>query len=276
MSKRRLNAEAGTMQHIFLRLVTATAFTVASAATVQAADIPSMVYKAPPPAPVLPSWTGFYVGAHVGAGWQHLSGGIQDPNGFLASGDLAGGSDTKAIGGLQAGYNWQFAPRWVAGVEGDFSWAPLLDHREANPALSPLGVPAGPNAITVLDAKTKWLASARARLGYTGGLDNTMFYLTGGAAWDNVEYDALFQTSPPLNQADPGNRATKSGWVVGAGTEWMATSNFLLRAEYLYYRFDSGNSLEAVAVPDSAPLPVAVNWGRQNIQVFRIAGSFKF
>ena len=249
---------------------------VALAATISAAFAADLSYKAPAPAPALPSWTGFYIGGHVGAGWQHLSGGIEDPNGFLANGDISGGSVTKAIGGLQAGYNWQFAPRWVAGVEGDFSWTPLFDHREANPILSPLGVPAGPNAIVVLDAKTKWLASARARLGYTGAFDNTMFYLTGGAAWDAVEYDALFQTSPPLNQAEPSNRVTKSGWVVGAGAEWMATSNFLLRAEYLYYGFDSGNSLEAVAVPDSAPLPVAVNWGRQNIQVFRIAGSFKF
>jgi len=272
------------MRRIFLTLATATAFAVASAATVLAAatlsaafaaDLP---YKAPPPpAPVLPSWTGFYVGAHVGAAWQNLSsGGIEDPNGFLASGNLSGGSDTKAIGGLQAGYNWQFAPRWVAGFEGDFSWTSLHDHREANPILSPTGVPAGPNAIVALDAKTPWLASARARLGYTGWLDNTMFYLTGGAAWANIEYNALFQTSPPLNQANPGNTATKSGWVIGAGTEWMVTSNFLVRAEYLYYGIDSGNSLEAVASPIPAPLPVAVNWGRENIQVFRIAGSYKF
>jgi outer membrane immunogenic protein len=264
-------------------LAAATAFAVASAVTVLAAATKSaafaadLPYKAPAPAPVLPSWTGFYVGAHVGAAWQHLSsGGIEDPNGFLASGNLSGGSDTKAIGGVQAGYNWQFAPRWVAGFEGDFSWTSLHDHREANPILSPTGVPAGPNAIVALDAKTPWLASARARFGYTGWLDNTMFYLTGGAAWTNIEYSALFQTSPPLNQANPGNTATKSGWVIGAGTEWMVTSKFLVRAEYLYYGIDSGNSLEAVSSPIPAPLPVAVNWGRENIQVFRVGGSFRF
>jgi outer membrane immunogenic protein len=264
-------------------LAAATAFAVASAvtvlaaATISAAFAADLPYKAPAPAPVLPSWTGFYVGAHVGAAWQHLSsGGIEDPNGFLASGNLSGGSDTKAIGGFQAGYNWQFAPRWVAGFEGDFSWTSLHDHREANPILSPTGVPAGPNAIVALDAKTPWLASARARFGYTGWLDNTMFYLTGGAAWTNIEYSALFQTSPPLNQANPGNTATKSGWVIGAGTEWMVTSKFLVRAEYLYYGIDSGNSLEAVSSPIPAPLPVVVNWGRENIQVFRVGGSFKF
>jgi hypothetical protein len=56
----------------------------------------------------------------------------------------------------------------------------------------------------------------------------------------------------------------------------MATSHILLRAEYLYYGIDSGNSLEAVAAPIAAPLPVAVNWGRENIQVFRVGGSYKF
>jgi hypothetical protein len=34
--------------------------------------------------------------------------------------------------------------------------------------------------------------------------------------------------------------------------------------------------LSAVASPIPAPLPVAVNWGKENIQVFRIAGSYKF
>ena len=252
---------------------------VAVATTLSAAFAADLPYKASPapPTPVLPSWTGFYVGAHIGAAWQNLSsGGIQDPNGFLASGNLPGGSETAAIGGLQAGYNWQFAPSWVAGFEGDFSWTSLHDHREASPILSPGGVPAGPNAIVALDAKTQWLASARARLGYTGWSNNTMFYVTGGAAWADTEYTALFQTFPPLNQANPSNTTIKSGWVIGAGAEWMATSNFLLRAEYLYYGIDSGNSLAAVASPIAAPLPVAVNWGRENIQVFRVGGSYKF
>ena len=241
-----------------------------------AADLP--YYKAlPAPAPVLPSWTGFYVGAHVGAAWQDLSsGGIQDPNGFLASGNLPGGSQTEAIGGFLAGYNWQFDRRWVAGLEGDFAWTSLHDHREANPALGPNGLPAGPNAIITLDTKTRSLTSARARLGYTGWWTNTMLYVTGGAAWANTQYNALFQTNPPLNQATPSNTATKSGWVVGAGAEWMATSNILLRAEYLYYGIDSGNNLSAVASPIPAPLPVAVNWGRENIQVLRAAVSYKF
>jgi len=81
---------------------------------------------------------------------------------------------------------------------------------------------------------------------------------------------------PVFNQANPTSTTTKSGWVVGGGAEWMATPNILLRAEYLYYGIDSSNNLSAVAFPIPAPLPVAVNWGKETIQVFRIAGSYKF
>jgi len=232
---------------------------------------------APAPASVAPSWTGLYIGVHAGAAWQNFSSGsIDDPNGANASGPIAGGSALGAVGGLQVGYNWQFAPVWVAGVEGDFSWTSLADQR-AQPALGPNGLLAGGNASVTLNANTQWLASARAKLGFTGWFNNTMLYVTGGAAWANIEYSALFLANlPPLDQANPTNTTTKSGWVVGAGAEWMATPNILLRAEYLYYGIDSSNTLNAVAFPIAAPLPVAVNWGRENIQVFRIAGSYKF
>ena len=189
---------------------------------------------APAPAPVAyPSWTGFYIGVHAGAAWEEISSGsINDPNGFNASGSLAGGSALGAVGGLQAGYNWQFAPAWVAGVEGDFSWTSLADQR-GGAALGPNGVLAGPNASVILSANTQWLASARAKLGFTGWFNNTMLYVTGGGAWANTEYSATFITTPPLNSAAPSQTTTKSGWVVGGVAEWMVTPNILLRAMYL-------------------------------------------
>jgi outer membrane immunogenic protein len=229
------------------------------------------------PAPVVvPTWTGFYIGVHAGAAWQSFSSAsINDPNGFLASGTVAGNSALGAVGGLQAGYNWQFAPAWVAGVEGDISWTSLSDQRGA-PALGPNGALAAANGTVTLNANTQWLASARAKLGFTGWFNNTMLYVTGGAAWANIEYSAFFFNTAPTNQAIATNTTTKSGWVIGGGAEWMATPNILLRAEYLCYGIDSSNSLGALADPIPAPLPVASNWGRETIQVFRVAGSYKF
>jgi len=80
-----------------------------------AADMSRPIYKAPPPVAPVWSWTGFYIGGHLGGAWSSESatvagfgaGGI-DPSGFIAGG--------------QIGYNWQFHPNWVVGVEGDISW----------------------------------------------------------------------------------------------------------------------------------------------------------
>jgi outer membrane immunogenic protein len=234
---------------------------------------------APAPVPVTyPSWTGFYIGAHAGAAWQQMSSAsFIDPNGNLASGPVAGGSAMGAVGGFQAGYNWQFASAWVAGVESDFSWTSLSDQR-AGATLSPAGVPVAGSSVA-LNANTQWLASARARLGFTGWFNNTMLYVTGGAAWSSIEYNNTFITVGgvfPFNQANAAQTAIKSGWVVGGGAEWMTTPNILLRAEYLYYGIDSSNNLSSVAFPLPAPIPVPVNWGRETIQVFRVAASYKF
>jgi outer membrane immunogenic protein len=230
----------------------------------------------PAPAAIAPNWTGLYIGVHAGAAWQNFSSvSIIDPNGFNTSGPLPGGATMGGIGGIQVGYNWQFAPAWVAGLEGDISWASLSDQHGGGPAPSPTGVPAPGSSVT-LYANTQWLASARAKLGFTGWFNNTMLYVTGGAAWANTEYTAVFITVAPLNQANPTSTATKSGWVVGGGGEWMVTSNILLRAEYLLYGIDTRNSLNALADPIPAPLLVASNWSRETIQVFRVAGSYKF
>jgi outer membrane immunogenic protein len=150
-----------------------------------------------PPVPF--TWTGFTLGANVGAAWST----IQD-NG------LGGGSASSVMGGVSAGYNWQFSPFWVAGIEGDSSWADLT-------------VPAGSGDVN-------WIASVRARLGWTA-TPATLVYATGGAAWSNVSIQGV--DTLPANQ-------TKNGWVAGGGVEWKPwDDHWSIRAEYLYYRFTS-------------------------------------
>ena len=102
----------------------ATAGGVAAAAAsggVQAADLPM---KSPPPAPYVaaPSWTGFYVGVHAGGVWQSTEATYGDPSSDCSGcGEIGGGSKGGFIGGGQIGYNWQFAPTWVLGVEATIS-----------------------------------------------------------------------------------------------------------------------------------------------------------
>jgi outer membrane immunogenic protein len=149
--------------------------------------------------PIAFTWTGFTLGANVGAGWST----IQD-NG------LGGANASSVMGGVSAGYNWQFAPFWVAGIEGDSSWADLT-------------VPAGSGDVN-------WIGSVRARLGWTP-TPTTLLYATGGVAWANVNIPGV--DTLPADQ-------TKNGWVVGGGFEWAPwANNWSVRAEYLYYRFTS-------------------------------------
>lgn len=86
----------------------------------EAADMP---VKAPPlitrPVPAIPfSWTGIYVGGNAGGSvgtWHAVSNTpIFEINSLTSSPRLVG-----AVGGGQAGLNWQFAPSWVIGVEAD-------------------------------------------------------------------------------------------------------------------------------------------------------------
>jgi outer membrane immunogenic protein len=276
------------MKRVAIALLAGVAAVAGLGYSASAADLG--VRAAPPPPPP-PSWTGFYVGVHAGAA---LEGGsnwtFQDPNGFLSGANLnqAGNSELGGIGGLQAGYNWQFAPAWVAGFEADWSWASLSDHRTAGPLNLGVGATgfigaagAVPNSNVQMSANTDWLASARAKLGYVG-LWNTMFYATGGVAWANIEYAAQESNTPPTFAQTftsvTSFHETKTGWVVGGGAEWMATPNILLRAEYLYYNLNSGTNASANLFPNPGAFPAAFNygWSNYNVQVLRIAGSYKF
>jgi outer membrane immunogenic protein len=267
------------MKRVAIALLAGVAAVAGLGYSASAADLG--VRAAPPPPPVQ-SWTGFYLGAHAGAAWQRgTDWTFQDPNGVINTANLgqAGNTALGGIGGFQVGYNWQFAPAWVAGIEGDFSWASLSDHRTAQPLV--FGGALTPNTAVQMSANTQWLASVRAKLGFTGWW-NTMFYATGGVAWADIEYAAQESNEPPTFATDFRSNiafdAIKTGWVAGGGAEWMATPNILLRAEYLYYNLNNGNSRSAFLFPNPGAFPAAFNytWSNYNVQVLRIAASYKF
>ena len=60
------------------------------------------------------NWTGFYIGGHVGGAF----GGNDDFNGLVGGNN----NDGRLLGGVQAGADYQFAPNWVVGVEGQYAW----------------------------------------------------------------------------------------------------------------------------------------------------------
>ena len=62
--------------------------------------------------------------------------------------------------------------------------------------------------------------------------------------------------------------STQSGYVVGAGYEWMIAPNWSLRGEYLYYGFTSNLNSGALVIPG-----VRYDRQRQRQQVQHLGGS---
>jgi outer membrane immunogenic protein len=244
-----------------------------------AADMAVKALATPPG--IAATWSGLYVGVHGGAAWQSAPNWsfadrpvflVFDPQTLTGSGNLGG------VGGLQAGYNWQFAPTWVLGVEGDISWASLADHRTLAP-LTFNGGTAMSGTSASMSANTPWLSSARARIGYVAW-NNTLLYFTGGAAWANIEYNgqAMATVAGTPVTAQVASTTTKTGYVLGGGAEWMATPNIMIRAEYLYYNLNNSLSLTGPVLPlqTSGSQTLTFGWSNYNVQVARVAASYKF
>src|SRR5215468_8079743 len=102
------------MKHLLLGSVAAAAL-IGMGVAASAADLgrpaPAPVYtKAPIAAPF--SWTGFYLGGHVGGAWTHD--GITDRDEI--PGTTYSNNASGFLGGAQVGYNWQTGPM-VFGIE---------------------------------------------------------------------------------------------------------------------------------------------------------------
>ena len=235
---------------------------VAIASQASAADLsapaPAPVYsKAPVIPPAVSSWTGFYVGGDIGGLFGHGSSNFSSAandeillvaHPAVASPALSGPltvNDTRAlpanaavIGGFHAGYNYQFAPNFLVGIEGDWqastrrSTCRGTDTHDATCDFN------GRGSMNI-DTSTRSITTLRGRFGWVN--DNIMIYGTGGAAWvdaqTGVGLNCDFGCGATSNTPFSGSATTsafKTGWVAGAGIEWMPVSNWILRAEYLH------------------------------------------
>ena len=129
-----------------------------------AADMAAPVYKAPPPAAPVWSWTGFYLGANVGGAWaNHSTFTMSDPLGSFPFDpfSFSTSSPASAIGGVHGGYNYQAGPSWLVGLEADFSWTGLK--LTGNSPMTAIGGIVIPNANAFDNTKVKDIGTVRAR-----------------------------------------------------------------------------------------------------------------
>lgn len=237
------------MRNILLGTVALVALNLST--PVSAADLAARPYtKAPPIAPIA-TWSGFYVGGNLGWGWARTdytatsdgtSGGV--PFAVTTAGSITGAPPRRDsngfLGGGQFGFNYEFAPQWVAGLEVD---ADASDIAGSNISCSFVaGVKTG---CSNSDSKIDSFGTLRGRFGYA--IDNVLLYGTGGFAWAHSKSNSTPFCSGagcPGVSAFPvvANTVTTSGtfygWTAGAGAEWRFLPNWSLRGEYLHLQFD--------------------------------------
>ncbi|MGO3932956.1 outer membrane beta-barrel protein [Rhodopseudomonas pseudopalustris] len=197
----------------------------ASCGTAHAADI------ARPPAadPIAAlNWTGFYLGAHLGAGFGTTK--VDNPYGPSIYGDTV--RVPKALAGLQAGYNWQ-APgtAWVLGVEADAS---ALDADGTDTCLAYSGQFVSANC----RVREHVLGTLTGRIGHAfGSQGRSLMYVKGGAAFLTSDLTMTTNAVDYLNRPAAELKETRWGWTVGAGIEHALSSGWAVRAEYDYADF---------------------------------------
>jgi outer membrane immunogenic protein len=267
------------------RFIAAALASTALAMPAMAADLAPYV-KSPVVVPW--TWTGVYFGGDVGgawsdntATWSPLPSSGAFPTGLAgpATGvsPVSGNTGGSAFaGGFFAGYNYQFSPSFVAGIEGD--WTGMRDTGSFNQPWTFTGAGIIPGTSAAMNTEVEWAATLRGRLGYLIW-PNLMLYGTGGGAWGKIQYgSAVFNSNNGYTAGSQFNN-TSSGWVAGGGLEWAPFSGFglLFRVEYLYYDFSSGQTAQATSPgPGLAAFPSGLTWTAPKMSVARFGMSYKF
>jgi outer membrane immunogenic protein len=185
-----------------------------------AADLPRKAPAYVPPAPPPFSWTGFYVGASAGFIANDSEGndnGDGTGDGWINTPATYRLGQVGGLFGVDVGYNWQFSPNWVLGIEADIAGA--------------TGNGDGFSDIygSEVYSKLSALGTIRGRIGYA--FDRMLVYATGGFAYGKV-HDRVSWEQAPDYTADESK--WKTGWTLGGGLEYAFPNNWTVRAEGLY------------------------------------------
>ena len=214
------------------------------AAQVNAADIYGGWGYKDAPMVIATTWTGFYVGAHVGGAWADMQ--TTDIRGWdypYTIGDKWNNVSTGVIGGGQVGYNYQTGA-FVFGVEADFGGIGLSHNT----------TPYGGYVDYFSSIKDGFYTDVTGRLGYAAG--PALFYVKGGWAYydgavsitDNFGMLWGFCTGFSTCHA---SASGLSGWTLGGGIEYKMSPSWSVKGEYRYFDFGSvtTNWVDVYAAP---------------------------
>jgi outer membrane immunogenic protein len=285
--------------------------------------------SAPPPVPYS-NWSGPYIGVGVDARYNAVDGNVTSAtvgtpptaiplptvsegytNPLMWWGAGPGAMqyiDNIAFGvRLYGGWNFQVAPTYVVGLEGDFAYAneAAVFHGSPYPANLLFGSPSLPFGASPNDefkVRTTWDGSARVRAGWLA-TPSMMLYLTAGLAWAHLEVTSTCSTVPTPNVSNcaPGNylsgtlgpaviehSATKLGWTVGAGIDMSLGGQWVARAQYRFSDFgypsfggfspfSFTDTRSCSGCPSAASSPLTVSYDLPLMQhIFHFGVAYKF
>jgi len=214
------------------------------------------------------SWTGFYIGAHAGAGWGTTESTLDSITvagvpALLGVGlPIAQNSRSGFLGGGQVGYNYQSG--WaVFGVQADIAG---LDVKGTTPCLTVLSC----------TAKSHWLATATGRIGGVVA-DRTLVHVKGGAAWLNTTHSLAVPALGGGAGIFTGSSADSNafGWLLGFGAEYAFSPNWSAFIEYDYMDFDKKNIPLDLTLP-GGPVTTAGVSIQNKLSIAKIGVDYKF
>jgi opacity protein-like surface antigen len=210
-------------------------------------------YVGPPPF----SWTGLYLGAHLGGALDtsNISDPFVDP---VFGSSRIFGDDVRSAGpfaGIQIGFNHQTGGI-VLGLEADLSIASL---KGTNTCFEPGTFFFG----ATCEEHTKGFGTLAGRLGVlTGPSGRTLLFAKAGLAGEEKDFRMAVNnynaTNPPIAgppNATSGSSFTQFGYVVGAGVEHALTGNWSAKLEYDFLGFGS----HSVTTPQSGFFPISTD-----------------
>jgi outer membrane immunogenic protein len=254
------------MKHLATALIASAALSLGFIQAVMAADMPAKARPAPLPVAV-PTWSGFYIGATVGGGVASLP--VHDQDCFICTLPSEDFKKGGFVGGGHIGYNWQLGPSFLLGVEADFNWGSFKakDTTCTGPCFEF-------SERLSTSSKIDYFGTIRGRAGLISG--NALAYVTGGAAYARIKSSFTETgTSDGTTFIDSfaSDSSTHWGIAVGAGVEYMAGTNWVFRAEYLYLDFVKKN-FEIVEPFDG---PTGFRLGKSaDMHIARVGLSYKF
>ncbi len=258
---------------------------------------------APPlPATATYDWSGCYAGLNAGAIVSDERYSLATAGGFLQNNNLfsnpANSSQvghsfashaTGFTGGGQIGCNKQIGIL-VLGVEADFDHTGQLGSTASfGPAGPIIGAndPARNHVSSQIDRVGQdgdWYSTIRGRVGLSA-TPTLLLYATGGLAVARISSAANVTFGADRfflsNNAFAGSYSeTRTGWTIGAGTEWAFLPNWSLRAEYLYLDFGSFSYALACTVPSCSNAPTIPYAWSAHVQsadhIFRVGLNYAF